>query len=345
MEVLLVAAKKEKIGDYTGVIAQAGRTPVIVDVDAFALQNAFEVNYGFDPEQVVVLLNAGASAININILQGGQSVFARDVSMGGNTYTEAVQKELDLPFAAAEQLKKGIPVDGATFEEAQPVLRAVTENVLLEIQKTFDFFKATAASDHIDRIVLSGGASRVDGFREMLEERFSTPVEEFDPVPRRDLGSSQARCAVGRSRGDCGGGRRPGAPKGGRPMIRINLLGVERPKARKLPTFTIQAKQLTVACSLILVASLAGVGWWYWSLTQGAAQVETDITTAQQELQRLQSVLAEVRQFEVAAHAAPAAGAADRTASGGADDSGAVTGSRQPKHARDAVAHGHGAEG
>jgi type IV pilus assembly protein PilN len=81
-------------------------------------------------------------------------------------------------------------------------------------------------------------------------------------------------------------------------MIRINLLGVERPKARKLPTFTIQAQQLTVACSLILVAAFAGVGWWYWSLTQTAAQVETDIVTAQQELTRLQSVLAEVKQFE-----------------------------------------------
>jgi type IV pilus assembly protein PilM len=181
MDVLLVAAKKEKIGDYTSVIAQAGRTPVIVDVDAFALQNAYEVNYGFEPGHVVVLLNAGASAININILQGDQSVFTRDISMGGNAYTEAVQKELDLPFEAAEQLKKGIPVDGATFEEAQPVLRAVTENVLLEIQKTFDFFKATASSDQMDRIVLSGGASRVDGFREMLQERFNAPVEDFDP--------------------------------------------------------------------------------------------------------------------------------------------------------------------
>ncbi|HEV8317461.1 MAG TPA: type IV pilus assembly protein PilM [Vicinamibacterales bacterium] len=181
MDVLLVAAKKEKIGDYTSVIAQAGRTPVIVDVDAFALQNAFEVNYGLEPGRIVVLLNAGASAININILQGDQSVFTRDISMGGNAYTEAVQKELDLPFESAEHLKKGLPVDGATFEEAQPVLRAVTENVLLEIQKTFDFFKATASSDQIDRIVLSGGASRVDGFREMLQERFSAPVEDFDP--------------------------------------------------------------------------------------------------------------------------------------------------------------------
>jgi type IV pilus assembly protein PilM len=181
MDVLLVAAKKEKIGDYTSVIAQAGKTPVIVDVDAFALQNAFEVNYGLEPGKIVVLLNAGASAININILHGDQSVFTRDISMGGNAYTEAVQKELDLPFEAAEQLKKGIPVDGATFEEAQPVLRAITENVLLEIQKTFDFFKATASSDQIHRIMLSGGASRVDGFREMLHERFSTPVEDFDP--------------------------------------------------------------------------------------------------------------------------------------------------------------------
>jgi len=181
MEVLLVAAKKEKIGDYTGVIAQAGRTPVIVDVDAFALQNAFDVNYGLDPGQVTVLLNAGASAININILQGEQSMFTRDISIGGNAYTEAVQKELDLPHESAEQLKKGIPVDGASFEEAQPVLRAVTENVLLEVQKTFDFFKATASSDRIDRIMLSGGASRVDGFRDMLHERFNAPVEEFDP--------------------------------------------------------------------------------------------------------------------------------------------------------------------
>ena len=181
MEVLLVAAKKEKIGDYTSVIAQAGRTPVIVDVDAFALQNAFEVNYGLESPHVVVLLNAGASAININILQGDQSVFTRDISMGGNAYTEAVQKELNLSFDAAEQLKKGTPVDGATFEDAQPVLRAVTENVLLEIQKTFDFFKATASSEQIDRIMLSGGASRVDGFQEMLHERFNAPVEPFDP--------------------------------------------------------------------------------------------------------------------------------------------------------------------
>jgi type IV pilus assembly protein PilM len=179
MDVLLVAAKKEKIADYTGVISQAGKNPVVVDVDAFALQNAYEENY--DAIGVTVLLNAGASAININILSGDQSVFTRDISIGGNAYTEAVQKELNLPFESAEQLKKGVQVDGASFDDVRPVLHAVTENVLLEIQKTFDFFKATASSDRIDRILLSGGASKVDGFAHALQERFGSPVEAFDP--------------------------------------------------------------------------------------------------------------------------------------------------------------------
>ncbi len=89
MEVLLVAAKKEKIADYTGVIAQAGRSAAVVDVDAFALQNAYEINYGIEAQAVVALLNAGASATNINILNGDQSVFTRDISMGGNAYRGA----------------------------------------------------------------------------------------------------------------------------------------------------------------------------------------------------------------------------------------------------------------
>jgi type IV pilus assembly protein PilM len=184
MDVLLVAAKKEKIADYTGVIAQAGGSAEVVDVDAFALQNAYEINYGIEAGSVVVLLNAGASATNINILNGDQSVFTRDISMGGNAYTEALQKELNLPFELADQLKRGIGVEGVTFEEARPVLRAVTENVLLEIQKTFDFFKATASSDRIDRIMLSGGASRSEGFLEMLTDRFEAPVEKLDPFKR-----------------------------------------------------------------------------------------------------------------------------------------------------------------
>ena len=190
MEVLLVAAKKDKIADYTGVISRAGRIPVVVDVDAFAIQNAYEANYPIQPD-VVVLLNAGASAININIVSGGQSLFTRDISTGGNAYTEAVQRELNLPFETAELAKKGLPVDGVSMDDVRPVLHAMTENVLLEIQKTFDFFKATASSEHIDRILLSGGASAVDGFAPALGARFDAPVETLDPFRKITIDSSK----------------------------------------------------------------------------------------------------------------------------------------------------------
>jgi type IV pilus assembly protein PilM len=181
MEVLLVAAKKDKITDYTDVIRKTGRNPVVVDVDAFAVQNAYEANYDVEPGAVVALLNAGASGVNINIVSGEQSLFTRDISMGGNAFTEAIQKELGLPFESAERVKKGEPVDGIQPADVAPILRTVTENLLLEIQKTFDFFKATAASDRIDRVLVSGGTSRVEGFADRLAERFGTPVELFDP--------------------------------------------------------------------------------------------------------------------------------------------------------------------
>lgn len=192
MEVLLVAAKKEKIADYTGVIAQAGCVPVIVDVDAFALQNACEANYGRQDGAVVVLINAGASAININVVTGDQSLFTRDVSLGGNAYTEALQRELNLSFDLAEHAKRGNLVDGITFDDVAAVLHAVTENVLLEIQKTFDFFKATASSDRIDRIFLSGGTASIDGFAQALEQRFEAPVQALDPFRNVSLDSRKA---------------------------------------------------------------------------------------------------------------------------------------------------------
>jgi type IV pilus assembly protein PilM len=111
--------------------------------------------------------------------------------MGGNAFTEAVQRELGLTFELAEQLKKGEDVNGATYEEARPVLKAMIDNILLEVEKTFDFFKATAANDRIDRIVLSGGASRVDGFADALATRFITEVIPFDPFRQVSIDASR----------------------------------------------------------------------------------------------------------------------------------------------------------
>jgi type IV pilus assembly protein PilM len=181
MDVLLVAVKKDKILNHTNVLAQAGKTPTVVDIDAFALQNCYEVNYDPDPSQTVALLNIGASVMNINIVRGGAPLFTRDVSVGGNQYTDALQKELDLSYEDAERLKRGEAVAGVNEEHRGTILRSVSDILILEIQKTFDFFRATASGENIQRIYLAGGTARVPGLVDLLREEFALPVEELYP--------------------------------------------------------------------------------------------------------------------------------------------------------------------
>ena len=181
MDVLLVAVKKDKILNHTNVLAQAGKAPVVVDIDAFALQNCFEVNYDPEAGQTVALLNIGASVMNINIVRGGIPLFTRDVSVGGNQYTDALQKELDLSFEDAERLKKGEHIASVSEEQKQQILRSVSDILTLEIQKTFDFFRATASGENIQRIYVAGGTARVPGLMDLLREEFAMPVEELNP--------------------------------------------------------------------------------------------------------------------------------------------------------------------
>ena len=145
MEVLLVAVKRDKVNDYVSVISQTGKTPTIVDVDAFAVQNAYEASYDLDPHKVVALINMGASVTTINILARGQHVFTRDITMGGNHFTESLQREFNLSFQQAETLKRGEPVDRYTAADARGVLETVSAEMASELRKTFDFFSATSS--------------------------------------------------------------------------------------------------------------------------------------------------------------------------------------------------------
>src|SRR5712675_1407950 len=181
MDVLLVTVKKDKILNHTNVLAQAGKNSTVVDIDAFALQNCFEVNYDPDPGQTIALLNIGASVMNINIVRGGIPLFTRDVSVGGNQYTDALQKELDLSFEDAERLKKGEAIAGVAEDHRTTILRSVSDILILEIQKTFDFFRATATGENIQRIYVAGGSARVPGLVDLLREEFAMPVEELNP--------------------------------------------------------------------------------------------------------------------------------------------------------------------
>ena len=142
------------------------------------------MNYQPKAGEIVALLNIGAATMNINILNGTRSVFARDASVGGSQYTSLLQKELGLSFEQAEGVKRGMPLpDGIEARPIQPIIETVSDILALEVKKTIDFYRATAAEGDttIQKILLAGGGSKLPGLAEFLSRRFEIPVEVFNP--------------------------------------------------------------------------------------------------------------------------------------------------------------------
>lgn len=191
LDVLLVAVKKDKIWNHTQAVIQAGKTPVVVDFDAFAVQNAYENSYTPAPSVCAGLLNLGASVLNINIVRNGESLFTRDVSIGGNQYTDAFQKELNLSFEEAENIKRGKNLPGVAEETRRQLIQSVSEILLMEVHKTFDFFRSSPAGEPIQRAYLSGGGARVEGLLDYLQQKLGIPVELLDPFRKVVVDSSR----------------------------------------------------------------------------------------------------------------------------------------------------------
>src|SRR5215471_8735974 len=129
MDVLLVAAKKDKIRDYTNLLTTAGLNPVVVDIDVFALENEYELAIG-QGEGVVALVDIGATTMNINVLKAGSTLFQRDIAIGGNRYTAAIQKELKVSYDQAEALKMGVGLPATRSQEAvMSIMTSVSEEI------------------------------------------------------------------------------------------------------------------------------------------------------------------------------------------------------------------------
>src|SRR4030065_391692 len=122
--------KTNVINEYLSVVKEAGLTPLIVDVNSFALENIYEINYEIEPGRNIAIVNIGASTINMNILKGGVSVFTRDSAVGSNLHTEALQREFNLTYETAEKLKKGEPVENVAPEDALPVIELASEEIV-----------------------------------------------------------------------------------------------------------------------------------------------------------------------------------------------------------------------
>jgi type IV pilus assembly protein PilM len=181
MGILLVAVKKEKVDEHLELIREAKLDPIVVDVDAFAVENAYEINYEVDPDLIVGLVDIGAGTMNINILQDSVSSFVRDISIGGDHYTEAIQKEFNVNFEVAERLKRGQLVEGIAQEDVLAIVNTVSDDIAVEIQRSFDFFRASTMDVAIDKLYLSGGCSLFGGIDRFFEEKLGVEVEILNP--------------------------------------------------------------------------------------------------------------------------------------------------------------------
>lgn len=187
MEVILVAAKKEMIADTLQVIRDAKLQPVVMDVAAFSVQNAFEAAYG-TPGAAVALIHVGHAITHVNIVAAGVSVFARDVTVGGAAFTEEIQRRLHLGHDEAEAFKLALHEGGAEAAAVPagvaPVVDEVADATAAKLQRSLDFFLASAPEIVLSRVFLSGGSVKVDALVRHLGSRAKAPVEILDPFKR-----------------------------------------------------------------------------------------------------------------------------------------------------------------
>jgi type IV pilus assembly protein PilM len=181
MDVMLVAAKKDIIEEYESLIHLAGLNPVVMDVDAFALQNAFEVSVN-DASGCYAIINIGAEELGINAIKNGISMFTRDSSYGGAQITDMISSQFDVSYEDAEKIKLG----GQELEDKdKPALEEIFTTMVSgwvqETSRALDFLSTTYPEEKIEKIFVSGGASKIPDFIKYLEMETDIPVEELNP--------------------------------------------------------------------------------------------------------------------------------------------------------------------
>ena len=258
MQVLLVAAKKDMVLTFADLIREAGLSPVVIDVDSFAIQNALSANYDFAPDEVIAILNVGAEITNINIVQNGVPYFTKDLQLGGHTFVDAVQRRYNVSQDQAIQAVRGeVPRDrrgsGRGAGLRGPGHRARARAGLPAHDRRGRPHLAPHAVRRLGADARAG-ALPVESLRG--SDRGGEPAQPH-PVRQHPL----RRPGPGDGGAVPDGGHRPGPQKGGRQVIRINLMPLEErgQKARKVKKHKAGGAKSSPAGLLLPLAIVAGV--------------------------------------------------------------------------------------
>jgi len=216
VEILLVAVRKEIVKSYTDVIEQAGLIPSVMDVDYFAMENMYETSY--EPQaagELIGLIHIGARYTSINVLGNGVSTFTGDLPVGGEEFTDAVRRSLEISSDAAETLKISGMLNGKKYSDLEALLRPVAESLAEDIRRTLSLYGGMASEEGIRTIYVTGGAAKIRGLCGILAEKLGVPVQLADPFHGFRLDDKINKAYLGESASQLGIGvglaiRRPG---------------------------------------------------------------------------------------------------------------------------------------
>lgn len=199
MEVLLVAAPNEMVTNTQEVIRLADVTPLAIDLEPFALVRAVEMGIGISEDishQTIALINIGASSTSINIFKDGILRHNRTITTAGNSFTKAIGQSLNLSFEEAEKIKKekgvirvekdATPVAPTTMRIFNVILPVLSE-LVVEIQRSFDYYRSRYRGETVDLVILSGGTSRFKNISQYMSSELGIPTEIANPLKNLDI--------------------------------------------------------------------------------------------------------------------------------------------------------------
>ena len=186
LDVLIAAVKKDTIEEYLSVVSEAGFKLTVVDVDAFAVENTYQFNIEASGE-ATILVNLGASLMNINILSDGATTFTRDIALGGDSFTKEIQKQIGNTFDDAERLKTEMELDSAQEIIINNVLDTAKSAVANEILKSINFYNSTYEGKEVNKIVLSGGTALMVGMAQSIQAALNIPTEIMAPFEKMEI--------------------------------------------------------------------------------------------------------------------------------------------------------------
>jgi len=189
VEVLLVAAKKEAVDEYVDLVSLAGFEAVVVDVDFFALSNAYEATYGMSGNEPTALVDVGANKISIIIVQQAIPVFTRDISLGGAQLSIEIQNKLGLSYDQAERVKLGENLENFNTKELEEIFSHTVKTWSAEVKRALDFYLGTVREARVKKMLLGGGSCRIPGLNKLLMKDTGLTVEIFNPLEMLDYES------------------------------------------------------------------------------------------------------------------------------------------------------------